>query len=96
MRLVGVAAFLLILFVLAVSFYLIYQRMTEHREWTISKVEEHVATEFWLTKGKDAHFVGRARRTADDYSDKLIELQSEAEDQMNDWNSAERVTRRKS
>lgn len=96
MKLVGVAAFLLILFICFCALYLIYQRITERKEWSISQEENHIGKEFWLTKGKEAHFVGRARRTASDYSDKLLELESEAEDLMNDWNSAERVARRKS
>lgn len=99
MKILLLAAFLLVLALLLLAGYGIYRgyrKAVEGRvQWQIEREETIDATEFWLVrKGEAASFIGRAHRGKSDYSDKLIELQSAAEEQRDEWNATERVLSR--
>ena len=70
------------------------------QEWQVVHEEVNGATEVWLVKGTESRglnhteFVGRAKRD-DDYSDKLLEIDTEADNRAAEWNAAERVSRKR-
>lgn len=63
------------------------------KEWTLQLEETPDSSEFWLVKGENAEFIGRALRKNNDYSTKYLELEDEAAEKMYEWNAANRVTR---
>lgn len=63
------------------------------KEWTLCMEETPDSTEFWLVKGDNADFIGRALRKDADYSMRYMEIESEAEEKAFERNAANRITR---
>lgn len=95
MRLIVFAAFLVVVLILVLAAYMVARAVNHYtgrkERWHVVRDELDTATEFWVVKGQNADFVGRARRSEDDYSDKLIDLQTEADGKCDDRNIATRV-----
>jgi len=64
------------------------------RRWRVSVEDNGDRTEVWLRRGSHQHFIGAAERMHDDYSDRVILMQSEAEAKRDDWNSVAKVLKR--
>lgn len=73
--------------------YLSFRQLTQ--KWEIRTAEARDSTEFWLVQGKHADFVGRALRSAPDYSLKCSDLEAKAEEMIMERNAALSVIRRK-
>lgn len=67
------------------------KRPDRSKPWDVVLEDRNTVTEAWLTKGKYREFFGSTSLQADDYSDKLIELELAAEERASERNNARRV-----
>jgi hypothetical protein len=70
-------------------------RKLNKAEWEVVLEEASDSTEFWLVKGGNADFIGRALRKSDDYALKFSDLEAEAEEMKMERNAAIRVLERR-
>lgn len=61
------------------------------RRWRVRCEEHGDRTEVWLTRGDHHHFIGAVDRMRADYTDRVLEMQSTAEDKRNELNSLRKV-----
>lgn len=83
--------------VIAMVTYAIRQYRIDKHGWHILleevTVNKELATEVWLVRGSQTHFCGRSLRRASNYTDKLFQIEGEAESLMNEWNSTDKVNK---
>jgi hypothetical protein len=91
----GLAFLLVLVFVLLVALAIYYGmagviegRRARTAKWIVHVNEAADSTEFWLIKGPNADFVGRALRKAPDYGIQFAEFEAEAEEMAMERNAA--------
>ncbi|HEY5445479.1 MAG TPA: hypothetical protein VIJ87_13620 [Pyrinomonadaceae bacterium] len=78
--------------------------LNKKADWGIATVEDDDRTAIWLVKGwgksvhldapkgfRYAHLIGTVDRDRDDYTERMIDLQVEAESKRDDWNNIQRA-----
>jgi len=65
--------------------------MVTSRRWRTVCEDHGDRTEVWLRKGAQSHFIGAAERMHDDYADRVLALQSKAQDKQHELNSLRKV-----
>lgn len=66
-------------------------RPDRSKPWAVQLEDRNTTTEAWLTKGKYREYFGAVDRLGDGYADKLIDLETAAEDRARERNTARRV-----
>lgn len=55
--------------------------------WEIETIDTNDRTEVWLVRGPLRKFCGGVDRDRDDYADRLIQIEAEAESKRDEWNA---------